>query len=405
LIAGAEVTNREAALLGTMLAVLSVLASWIITHMYSESQSQSIIQDVQEQHRTNLRTYALKAAEKVNNLSNELSKLSLYLEEELDYTDYPGAETELSSKEERIESAIHIINTLKSVNDTALSDWEGVIGDELDQQREDREAKEERLQTLIERAESVFEGDFFAPAAPQLRSSESMHEEIEELRRELRKATSQLSGTTLPRRVQKKEPRREVVRPCPICKEQVMYEQRPLSNSVKTLNCLHCGEKLISRFADTEFELTQRIPAQERPQCPACSTTNVVLLDVYPKSAVRTSCVSCGQAFRVIRTASGGIECKIIGTAAVTKTSGLDEQLLKRVKEEMPLQPWPTGTHKAVAERLGITPTLVNRALQELTKAGVFHPQIDGVLYAPISPRAESEAGPDEAHQRHSAVK
>lgn len=107
---------------------------------------------------------------------------------------------------------------------------------------------------------------------------------------------------------------------------------------------------------------------------------------------MRTSCVTCGEAFRVIRTISGGIECKIIGAAAVTKVSALDEQLLKRVKEEMPPQPWPTGAHKAVAERLRVSPTLVTRALQELTKTGVFHPQIDGVLYAPISPPAESEA-------------
>src|SRR5437868_228161 len=108
LIAGSQLTNREAALLGLLLAILSVLASWIITHMYSESQSANLIKDVQEQHRANLKTYALKAAEKVNNLSNELNKLSLYLDEELSYTDYPNAEAELSSKEERIESAIHI---------------------------------------------------------------------------------------------------------------------------------------------------------------------------------------------------------------------------------------------------------------------------------------------------------
>jgi hypothetical protein len=37
----------------------------------------------------------------------------------------------LQAREERIESAIHLIRTLKSVNDTSLSDWEGVIGDEL----------------------------------------------------------------------------------------------------------------------------------------------------------------------------------------------------------------------------------------------------------------------------------
>jgi len=43
---------------------------------------------VQERSQANLRTYALKASEKVNNLSSELNKLAVYLEDELNYTEY-----------------------------------------------------------------------------------------------------------------------------------------------------------------------------------------------------------------------------------------------------------------------------------------------------------------------------
>src|SRR5437867_1365888 len=133
LIARAELTSRESAMLGILVTILSVLASWLVTHFYSSSQYESAIVEVRDEYRNNLRTYALKAAEKVNNLSNELNKLSIYLEEELNYTDYRSSDEELLAKEERIESAIHLIRTLKSVNDTALSDWEGVIGEELDE--------------------------------------------------------------------------------------------------------------------------------------------------------------------------------------------------------------------------------------------------------------------------------
>ena len=80
--------------------------------------------------------FALKAAEKVDNLSQELDRLTAYLQQEL--TDAAGGAPQAATpealrlKDARIESAIHIIGTLKSVNDRSLSDWQGVIGDELD---------------------------------------------------------------------------------------------------------------------------------------------------------------------------------------------------------------------------------------------------------------------------------
>jgi len=152
-----KMTDRESAMLGVLVTILSVLASWIITEMYGTAQYKEAIQDVREEYRNNLRTYALNAADKVNNLSNELNKLSNYLEEELVYTDYRSTDEELLAKEERIQSAIHLIRTLKSVNDTALRDWEGVIGEELDQRREEQEEKEEDLKELVARVESLIE--------------------------------------------------------------------------------------------------------------------------------------------------------------------------------------------------------------------------------------------------------
>lgn len=101
--------------------------------------------------RHTFRTYALKAAEKVTNLSKELSRLSTYLQEELQYTEYRSAEEELFAKEGRIESAIHILGSLPSINDTSLSEWQEVIGAELDEQRQTEEVRAEALGELTDR--------------------------------------------------------------------------------------------------------------------------------------------------------------------------------------------------------------------------------------------------------------
>jgi len=57
-----------------------------------------------------------------------------------------------------------------------------------------------------------------------------------------------------------------------------------------------------------------------------------------------------------------------------------DLQLLKKVKETLPEQPWPNGVHKKVAETLGITKSQATKYMQELIRRGeVFH-QIDGTI-------------------------
>ncbi len=109
LFATPQLTVRESTLLGVQLAVCSIIASWLITHLYAARARREEIREVQEKNQSNLRMYGLKAAEKVNNVSNELEKLSVYLEAELNFTDYASSDEELNAKEERIESAIHII--------------------------------------------------------------------------------------------------------------------------------------------------------------------------------------------------------------------------------------------------------------------------------------------------------
>ncbi|MFC2135312.1 hypothetical protein ACFLTH_11925, partial [Bacteroidota bacterium] len=139
-----ELTSNETTLMSVLLTLLSVVVTWIVAQYFANISHKHVIADVKNEYSNNLRTYALNAAEKVDNLSNELSKLSLYLQSELE-NDEDTIEEALLSKSEKIESTIHIINTLKSVNDTSLSDWKGVIGEELEEREEEKEERENKL--------------------------------------------------------------------------------------------------------------------------------------------------------------------------------------------------------------------------------------------------------------------
>ena len=91
-----NLTSRESLLFSVLLTIASVLGSGIVTKYYADFSND------------NLRFFALKAAEKVTNLSNELNKLTLYLHEELETSpsDYKGPSEALLAKELKIEFAI-----------------------------------------------------------------------------------------------------------------------------------------------------------------------------------------------------------------------------------------------------------------------------------------------------------
>jgi len=59
---------------------------------------------------------------------------------------------------------------------------------------------------------------------------------------------------------------------------------------------------------------------------------------------------------------------------------GVSEELLDRVKNALPAQPWPTGTHKQVIETLGISKKEYDKAIVELIRRRAVHQQINGIL-------------------------
>ena len=56
------------------------------------------------------------------------------------------------------------------------------------------------------------------------------------------------------------------------------------------------------------------------------------------------------------------------------------EELIQKVRAELPEQPWPTGTHKSVRAKLGITSAMYERAVSELIRRGIYSHQVKGAL-------------------------
>lgn len=64
----------------------------------------------------------------------------------------------------------------------------------------------------------------------------------------------------------------------------------------------------------------------------------------------------------------------------VMQTRILDEELLIKIKEKLPPQPWETGIHKKIAFELEVSNKLVSIAIQQLIAKGIFKQQIDGEI-------------------------
>src|SRR3989338_2281542 len=183
-------TANEVLLLGVLLTISSMAASWIASRYYSEVSFNK-----------NLRVFALKAAEKVTNLSNQLDRLILFLQQDAREGEFDTLGEALLAKNLRIESAIHAVSTLKSMNDTSLSDWQGVIGEELTAQREVQEEREEVLLDLVERLESLATNQSATlPSRKEDSGNDDIREQIDSLRNEVHILGAQVTGVPITRR-------------------------------------------------------------------------------------------------------------------------------------------------------------------------------------------------------------
>lgn len=73
-------------------------------------------------------------------------------------------------------------------------------------------------------------------------------------------------------------------------------------------------------------------------------------------------------------------EIKPAAAEAESILLGFDEDILSAAKEILPSQPWPSGVHLNVADKLGLTHSQASRYIKELIRRGVFLDQADGQL-------------------------
>jgi len=336
-IGSTNLSSKENVLLNILLAVFSGFLSLIISQYYFDSSRASSIEEIKKEYQSNLKIYAQKAAEKVSNLSSELTKLSIYLQQDEAQQDDPRIT--LLIEKEKVRSSIHIIQTLKSVNDRSLSDWRGVIPEnEIEEQDEVREEREGEFRQLLNNyREILHEQSERFTGEPE--TDEAIHHEISDINDKIDKLATSIIGTPLKDGFEIQPKKVRVVGTCPVCTHEIVYRQRPAVNSVKKQKCPECETKLLSRW--------------------------------NPKDGFTLEIKSVQQ--------SGNTTGKII-----------DESIIGLVQKELPPQPWPKGIAKEVGKRLGLSQSDMKRAINELIARGIFKVQINGVLFnAEISPTNE----------------
>lgn len=378
-----DLTSKESSLLSILLTMLSFIASWLVSIHFSTKSHKQAIEEVKEQHLSNLKTYALNAAEKVSNLSNELGRLSVYLQEELEKDDGSVEEAYLSSFE-RIESSIHIINTLKSVNDTYLSDWKGVIGDELDEKLEEKQEREDELKDLVYRVEQIVKSNNEVKIQGD-QNKNTLSKQISELRKELTLNLNSVSGAFVRTKSASKSLRQDIENKCPHCTVVQRYIQKTKENSYKTIKCSNCTKRSLARwYPDKGFVLEPEQQLTENVICPWCNEVESTALSSIPFTKNIEECSKCCGKMQISRTVKGLNVDKygIIPSTLIQKINlVVTEEDIQKVHNKLPKQPWPTSIHKKIAEELGIEPKIVSLSIKELIKRDFFKPQIDGVLY------------------------
>ena len=266
----------ETALSSVLLTLVSVAATWIVSHAYHIMAATQEIERVTLQHDESLKTYARKAAEKVTNLSNELSRLSSYLTQYLEYqTDGDSLDVVMSQRDERLTGAIHIVEMLRSVNDTSLSDWYGVIGEELEKKKERQEETEARReQTVIGALDKISHMLEEYRREPRETIDESrIIAQIEDMRAELTGVALGLRAPFAARLTPSPFGiRNKVYLPCPSCQSDVeIKHSRAGKVKYKSYVCGSCHTRIVVRpSTGGEPIIELRHVQAETVNCPLC---------------------------------------------------------------------------------------------------------------------------------------
>lgn len=352
-----------------------------MSHYYFIKSKESEIDKVNTIHNANLRTYALQAAEKVNNLSNELAKLSTFLR---DYLQNPHEEDSrdvvLRVKEERIGSVIHIVEMLRSVNETSLSDWRSVIGDELDRKRLD-EAKidienKKILSDILDKIDDL-SGDRNENSKDIMVTKEL--ERFGQIISKMSESNSWHSRESGASGLQRPTRNNYALASCPECGNQIKVRlNSSMIVKIKAVTCQVCKTKLVtSQRNNGEPELLLREKKKEIVPCPQCNTANDCYLDNVIGATTEKKCNECHFSFRLSRSQNG-----LVMRSESTVIRLTDEDaILDTVKLLLPPQPWPKGISHEIAEKLDKPKRIITKAINSLIERGDFKHQVGGKLY------------------------
>ncbi len=372
----ATLTNRESVLIGLFVAMLSILVTWIVTHLYSKTDLQSMIAATRKEYSDNIRTFCIKAAEKVLNLSNELLRLRNSVQSGLD--DAQDAQTSkegFALLQERAMATLYVIETLKSMNDTALSDWRGIIGDELQRQ----ELLEKKIADVSKELAT-------------LQDKLLVSEDVEPLEDHIRQIEDQLGKMVrqLPFRLRFSEPppskgKIQVAVSCPKCHAPNSTRIRSHGERKKAIECISCGAHIgIRSVGNDKWVVTELKPYTFSDKCPVCSNEITGSVIDSPGSMKIITCSKCAARMIISRTPSG-INRKIRLSAEIP------HELLLAVSQRLPPQPWEKGIDARIAKDLGLSRKMTSRIITALIAKGDFHPQNDGKILPAIVSSAEKE--------------
>lgn len=277
-----DMTPKENLFLTILLTFLAIAASWLASHIYSQKSFDQLRTTLKEEHRENLRTYALNATEKVQNLSSEMERLIEYLSQTLDIK--PQDES-FQVILERVRASRLALRMLKSMNDTAVSDWRGVIGEDLARQAD----VESSLDEVYDRLESLV-------------SQVSQHDEhltdlpfrLEQVRAGIETQAKRLASTSPIRVRSSKKNKERMGIACPHCGQINETKVVFLPGWSKGQQCLSCSE-FFSIAVDTnlDFEVSSLESHKENYSCPLCN--NKIEINYPPNATQFTSQFECNS--------------------------------------------------------------------------------------------------------------
>ncbi len=359
-----NLSANESLLLGILISIFSILISWIATHIYSQLSLKEITEEVKRNHAENLNTYAEKAAEKVFNLSNEFDRLKENLTSIIEDTeDDENIENINLILRERILLTIHLVETLRSMNDTFLSDWKGVIGDKI-QKQQSLEIQIDEISKELARQMNLKED--LESQVVSYEEIESIQKHIDQIEQGLEQKLKALPFGFRAIASTRKPKKRNVEIPCPNCNSLNIVNIRPRGGARKVFHCEDCNTHIKIVYSNATDYTTEIIPLIDiEVECPLCKSSIPNNIPNIPGALKKITCRECELQI-IVTKKKDGVNIKT-GYA-----KNIPQKVLDIVLDKLPPQPWEKSIHIKIAEELGLSNTVVNKAIGVLLNQGKF---------------------------------